>query len=106
MLATTPLAAVLCCMCRIHHIFFTKPSTSSVLKDWLAHAAPAWLAAAEPCLLLCWQPNTALPPCVVQEDWLADLNPESLVVVKGAYATPDLAKAKPGDRSGVQPRRL
>ena len=34
----------------------------------------------------------------VQEDWLADLNPESLVVVKGAYATPDLAKAQPGER--------
>ena len=33
-----------------------------------------------------------------QEDWLGDLNPESLVVVKGAYATPELAKAKPGDR--------
>ncbi|KAL4447374.1 hypothetical protein ABPG77_007407 [Micractinium sp. CCAP 211/92] len=32
------------------------------------------------------------------EDWLADLNPDSLVVVKGAYATPELAKAQPGDR--------
>lgn len=35
---------------------------------------------------------------MLQEDWLADLNPESLVVVKGAYATPELAKAQPGDR--------
>lgn len=33
-----------------------------------------------------------------QDDWLGDLNPESLLVVKGAYATPDLAAAKPGDR--------
>jgi hypothetical protein len=36
--------------------------------------------------------------CPVQDDWLEDLNPESLVVVKGAYATPELAKAQPGDR--------
>lgn len=32
------------------------------------------------------------------DDWLGDLNPESLEVVKGAYATPALAAAKPGDR--------
>ncbi len=37
---------------------------------------------------------------MLQEDWLADLNPDSLVVVKGAYATPELAKAQPGDRWG------
>ena len=34
----------------------------------------------------------------VQDEWLEDLNPESLVVVKGAYATPELAKAQPGGR--------
>ncbi len=34
----------------------------------------------------------------LQDDWLGDLNPESLVAVKGAYATPELAKAQPGDR--------
>ncbi|PRW56443.1 glutamine--tRNA ligase [Chlorella sorokiniana] len=32
------------------------------------------------------------------DDWLGDLNPESLVAVKGAYATPELAQAKPGER--------
>lgn len=32
------------------------------------------------------------------EDWLADLNPDSLTVVKGAFANPQLAKAQAGDR--------
>lgn len=32
------------------------------------------------------------------DDWLADLNPHSLEVVRGAMATEQLAKAKPGDR--------
>lgn len=41
---------------------------------------------------------TPQPP---QDDWLGDLNPESLLVIKGAYATPDLAAAKPGDRCAV-----
>lgn len=54
-----------------------------------------------------FQPNTALTRgfwkpllCNWQDDWLGDLNPESLVTIKGAYATPELAKAKPGDRCG------
>ncbi len=33
-----------------------------------------------------------------QDAWLEDLNPESLLVVRGAYATPELAKAQAGDR--------
>lgn len=33
----------------------------------------------------------------VHEDWLADINPESLVVLQGCYANPNLARAKPGD---------
>lgn len=32
------------------------------------------------------------------EDWLADINPASLTVMKGAFATPKLAAAKPGER--------
>ena len=32
------------------------------------------------------------------DDWLEDLNPESLTVVKGALATPTLAAAKAGSR--------
>ena len=32
------------------------------------------------------------------DNWLEDLNPESLQVVQGAYASPQLAAAKPGDR--------
>ena len=32
------------------------------------------------------------------EDWLADLNPGSVEVVRGAAATPALAAARPGDR--------
>jgi hypothetical protein len=42
-----------------------------------------------------------------QDDWLADLNPESLLVIRGAYATPELAKAQPGDRCAAgQAQRL
>eukprot|EP00967_Tisochrysis_lutea_P156646 scaffold316088_cov19-Tisochrysis_lutea.AAC.1 len=33
----------------------------------------------------------------VHEDWLSDINPESLVVLQGCYANPALASAKPGD---------
>lgn len=52
-----------------------------------------------------FRPSTALTrgfrkPLLWQDDWLGDLNPESLVTIKGAYATPELAKAKPGDRCG------
>ena len=32
------------------------------------------------------------------DDWLADLNPESLTSIAGSYATPHLAKAKVGER--------
>lgn len=32
------------------------------------------------------------------DEWLKDLNPESLTVLSGGYATPHLAKAKVGDR--------
>lgn len=32
------------------------------------------------------------------EDWLGDINPDSLQVIKGAYATPRLASSKPGER--------
>ena len=35
------------------------------------------------------------------DDWLADLNPRSLEVVRGAYASPALADAKPGDRQAA-----
>ena len=61
--------------------------TSSPISD--LPPAPALVSASAVCL--------APVPCL-QEDWLADLNPESLVVVKGAYATPELAKAQPGER--------
>jgi len=32
------------------------------------------------------------------EDWLADLNPDSLTIIKGAYASPRLAAANVGER--------
>ena len=32
------------------------------------------------------------------DDWLADLNPDNLEVVTDALATPELAKARAGDR--------
>lgn len=50
------------------------------------------------CLCLAHLLTPPPPPTPRQDDWLADLNPESLVVVKGAYATPALAAAAPGDR--------
>jgi glutaminyl-tRNA synthetase len=34
----------------------------------------------------------------LSDDWLEELNPNSLTVIKGCYATPRLASAKPGDR--------
>lgn len=36
-------------------------------------------------------------PNAIKGDWLADMNPESEVVVKGAMASPALAEAKVGD---------
>lgn len=36
-------------------------------------------------------------PNAIKGDWLADMNPESEVVIKGAFASPVLALAKPGE---------
>ena len=36
-------------------------------------------------------------PNAIKGDWLADMNPDSEVVVRGALASPNLAAAKPGD---------
>lgn len=38
--------------------------------------------------------------------WLTELNPKSLEVVRGAYATPALAAAKLGDRCASGDRRV
>lgn len=42
--------------------------------------------------------DTLFKSASLADDWLADLNPESRVVVKGCYATPHLAAATVGER--------
>ena len=40
----------------------------------------------------------SLEPADLGDAWLQDLNPDSEVVLRGAFASPPLAAAKPGDR--------
>ena len=88
--------------CMRMHVCVQQPcSAAGTLQRLCAGALPgaAWLVAAaarrpgthSDCVHRC-------APLPVQDDWLEDLNEESLTVVKGAYATPELAKAQPGDR--------
>ena len=44
------------------------------------------------------RPTATEPTNDRTDDWIQDLNPASLEVVRGSYATPTLATACPGDR--------
>jgi hypothetical protein len=54
----------------------------------------------------CLSINTVACVLALQENWLEDLNPESLTVIQGAFASPQLAKAQPGDRCAVRMMKL
>lgn len=93
---------------------FTKdPSTGDISEIHVTYDAD-FAGKKPPKGVLNWvgQPSPgATPPCFearlydslftsasLSDDWLEELNPDSLTVIEGCYATPKLASAKPGDR--------
>lgn len=62
--------------------------------NWVGQPAPGQLPTTFEARLYDVLFKSPTPP----DDWVNDLNPESLQVVKGAYASRQLAAAKPGDR--------
>lgn len=73
--------------------FAGKKPPKGVL-NWVGQPAPGQ----EPPLIEARLYDQLFSSATLPEEWLEDLNEESLTIVSGAYASPQLAASKPGDK--------